>query len=300
MNNIKLTPEEENEINKLLDHAESDLPEIIKKLRVIFLEGFGKQSNIKEKTPGDFVTSSDKKIEKLFKQWINKNYPDHTVYGEEDDEPNNRQLPTWLWAIDPIDGTNNYQFGNTECSIVISLRYKGTPVLALCDMPAKNCGKEWSYFARYEKGTFVNGKRSFSSKISKLKYATLIFTKLDFPERMMMMVKDIWDKGAAVHLNMASVSEACKIASGEIGVGVFFEAGPHEWPAMYLIAKESGCVVGLLDNPNILDIDMNKIDLKNFVIAANKSLYDEAKKLVHLPPVKSEYIKELKSTTKQT
>ncbi len=278
-------------INLVLDEAETKLLKIESKLRNVFLRGFSKTPDVKEKSKGDFVTSSDKEIEKIFKNWVLKNFPKHFVYGEEDGGFSGDLVPEWLWAIDPIDGTNNYQFGNTDSSIVISLRYKGNPVLALSDFAAKNDYNGIRYFARLNKGFFRNKERVFASKVRELKYSPIVLTKLDFPERMMIMVSEIWDKGAAIHMNMASVYEGCLVASGEVGVGIFYETGPHEWPAMYLFAKESGCIVGSLNNPDVLGLDLTKMDSKNLIIAANKQLYNEAVKFVHLPPTKKEYVK---------
>lgn len=280
-------------INSVLDKAQKELLNISAELKKEFLKGFGKAVGIKEKSLGDYVTPADKIIEKKFKDWVLKNFPGHSVFGEEDGGVEGNLLPEWLWAIDPIDGTNNYQFGNTDSSIVISLRYNGNPVLAWCNFVAKNDGNGVSYFARLNKGFYKNNKRVFASKVKQLKYAPIVLTKLDYPERMMIMASEIWDKGAAIHMNMASVYEGCLVASGEAGVGIFYEVGPYEWPAMYLFAKEAGGVVGSLNNPKDEQIDLIKMDSKNLIIAANKDLYDEASRLIHLPPTKKEYLAKL-------
>lgn len=269
-------------LEKQFDVIEKKLPEVLQSMKKVFLNGFGKQAGLKEKSPGDFVTEQDLQIETMFREWVQIHFPEHAVFGEEQHGIDEGKMPEWLWAIDPIDGTNNYQFGNTDTSIVISLRYKGIPVLALCDLPMKNDGKGDQYYTRLGKGMTKNGQKVSSTTITEMKYVPLVTTKLDRPRRMMSMVGDLWDSVAGVHMNMSSVYEACRVASGEMGIGVFYGNGPHEWPAMYLFAKESGCVVGELENPN-KSLDLNGIVNKSLLIAGNESLFNQAKNLIHLP-----------------
>jgi myo-inositol-1(or 4)-monophosphatase len=52
------------------------------------------------------VTWADKKSERVIRQIIKKNFPDHGILGEEHGET--KQKSPYEWIIDPIDGTNNF------------------------------------------------------------------------------------------------------------------------------------------------------------------------------------------------
>ena len=41
----------------------------------------------------------------------------------------------YTWIIDPIDGTRSYVIGNPTWSNLVSLNYKGTPVVGLANYP---------------------------------------------------------------------------------------------------------------------------------------------------------------------
>ena len=81
----------------------------------------------------DPVTSADKAFEKFIRKEINKKFPDHQVIGEEFGHQKSKS--DFTWVIDPIDGTRSFVIGNPTWSNLISLNYKGTPVLGLANFP---------------------------------------------------------------------------------------------------------------------------------------------------------------------
>lgn len=270
-------------VDSSLGEIEKNLREITGHLQKVFIEGFGKQLGVEEKSKNDFVTPTDKLIEEMLGNWIKAKYPDHVLYGEEQRGPEVDEIPNWLWGIDPIDGSNNYQAGNPDASIVLSLRYKGIPVLASCQLPVRTGGGILEYAAIAGHGLTCNGNLVHSTKILELNHTVIVTSKLTSPKRMIIMSGDIWDQAAGIHMNMSSVYEACRVASGEFGAGIFYDNGVYEWPAMFLFAKEGGCIVGLLENPEA-KVNLNSMGSKNLLIAGNMNLYKQVKKLVHLPP----------------
>ena len=88
----------------------------------------------KEKGRGyDPVTSADKAFEKFIRKEILKKFPKHRIKGEEFGQKKNKSDFTWI--IDPIDGTRSFVIGNPTWSNLISLNYKGYPVLGLANFP---------------------------------------------------------------------------------------------------------------------------------------------------------------------
>ena len=119
----------------------------------------------------DPVTTSDKAFEKFIRIKIKKKFPDHQVIGEE--FGHKKSNSDFTWVIDPIDGTRSFVIGNPTWSNLISLNYKGNPILGLANFPVLK-----KYYLNYsDKNAYVvdNGKRQ---KISVNRKATVSNLKL--------------------------------------------------------------------------------------------------------------------------
>ncbi|WP_435097965.1 inositol monophosphatase family protein [Candidatus Pelagibacter bacterium nBUS_27] len=103
----------------------------------------------------DPVTTSDKAFEKFIRSKIKNKFPDHQIVGEEFGHKKSKS--DFTWVIDPIDGTRSFVIGNPTWSNLISLNYKGNPILGLANFPVLK-----KYYLNYsEKTAYVvdNGKR---------------------------------------------------------------------------------------------------------------------------------------------
>ena len=103
----------------------------------------------------DPVTTSDRAFEKFIRAKIKKNFPEHQIIGEE--FGHKKSNSDFAWIIDPIDGTRSFVIGNPTWSNLISLNYKGYPVLGLANFPVLK-----KYYLNYsDKAAFVveNGKK---------------------------------------------------------------------------------------------------------------------------------------------
>ena len=88
------------------------------------------QFEIREKTPGDFVTVADEGSEKALTMLLQDILPGALVVGEEAVSKDRTVLNKFkedkpVWVIDPIDGTYNFSHGHSEFGILISLVQKG-------------------------------------------------------------------------------------------------------------------------------------------------------------------------------
>ena len=115
---------------KLVNHAE----QIIKKNPI---------NNLKvdfkfDKSP---VTKIDKTIERNLRSLIKKKYPNHGIYGEE--YTNKKINSSYVWVIDPIDGTKNFINGNGSYGTLIALCIDGFPVFGIINSPQLK--KKWKY-----------------------------------------------------------------------------------------------------------------------------------------------------------
>ncbi|MBL6847493.1 MAG: inositol monophosphatase [Alphaproteobacteria bacterium] len=109
---------------------------LAKKLTNFYYSKLNKTFKISNKLKGrgyDPVTTSDKAFEKFIRKEIKKKFPNHQVIGEEFGHKKSKSQFTWV--IDPIDGTRSYVIGNPTWSNLISLNYKGVPVVGLANYP---------------------------------------------------------------------------------------------------------------------------------------------------------------------
>ena len=112
------------------------LNQLAKELTSFYFSKLNKTFKISNKLKGrgyDPVTTSDKAFEKFIRSKIKKKFSDHQVIGEEFGHKKSNSDYTWI--IDPIDGTRSFVIGNPTWSNLISLNYKGTPILGLANFP---------------------------------------------------------------------------------------------------------------------------------------------------------------------
>ena len=112
--------------------------------------------NNKSKGSGyDPVTSADRSFEKFIRSKINNKFPKHEIIGEEFGYKKTKN--DYSWVIDPIDGTRSFVIGNPTWSNLISINYKGHPILGLANFPKLNK----YYYTDSKKTVYLveNGKR---------------------------------------------------------------------------------------------------------------------------------------------
>ena len=87
------------------------------------IRDFGEIENLQVsiKGPGDFVTASDKKVEKTLIEELQKARPDYSILSEEVGEISNDK--SFKWIIDPIDGTSNFLHGIPHFAISVGLEH---------------------------------------------------------------------------------------------------------------------------------------------------------------------------------
>jgi fructose-1,6-bisphosphatase/inositol monophosphatase family enzyme len=150
------------------------LSNLAKDLTNFYYSKLNKTFKVSNKLKGkgyDPVTTSDKAFEKFIRFKIKKNFSDHQVIGEEFGYKKSKS--DFTWVIDPIDGTRSFVIGNPTWSNLISLNYKGYPILGLANFPVLK-----KYYLNYsDKTAYVinDGKRK---RISVNKKATTSNIKL--------------------------------------------------------------------------------------------------------------------------
>ena len=135
------------------------------------IRDFGEIENLQVslKGPGDFVTASDKQVEKILIDELQKARPNYSILSEEIGEINNDL--SFRWIIDPIDGTANFLHGIPHFAISLGLEHNKEIICGIIYDPIK----DEMFTAEKGNGSYVNNKRMRVSSRSKLEDC-IIFT----------------------------------------------------------------------------------------------------------------------------
>ena len=131
----------------------------------VLIRDFGEleKLQVSSKGPSDFVTNSDKKVEKIIIEELTKTRKNFSIIGEEIGELKNSDKENY-WIIDPIDGTTNFLHGIPHFAISIALRKKEEIISGLIFDPIKN----EIFYAEKNNGAFFNNQRIRVSKKKKI------------------------------------------------------------------------------------------------------------------------------------
>ena len=131
----------------------------------ILIRDFGELEKLQVllKGPNDFVTNSDKKVEKIIIEELTKSRKKFSILGEEIGEIKNSDKENY-WIIDPIDGTTNFLHGIPHFAISIALRKNNEIISGLIFDPIKN----EMFYAEKNNGAFFNNQRIRVSKKKKI------------------------------------------------------------------------------------------------------------------------------------
>ena len=114
---------------------------------------------VSKKGPYDFVTKTDKHVEKILIEELSKIKKNYSFITEETGVIKNNDNEN-IWIVDPIDGTTNFLHGIPHFAICIALQSKKEIVSGLIFDPIK----DEMFFAEKDKGAFLNNRRLRVSK----------------------------------------------------------------------------------------------------------------------------------------
>ncbi len=173
---------------------------LAKRLTKFYYQKLDKPFKVSNKLRGrgyDPVTSVDKALEKFIRREIKKKFPNHQIIGEEFGHQKTKS--DYSWVIDPLDGTRSFVIGNPTWSNLISLNYKGEPVIGLANFPILkkfyfNVSNKISYVSENgkkrilkvnQKATYLNMKLSAafhgSLTLKQQKRIPQILKRMQFP-----------------------------------------------------------------------------------------------------------------------
>lgn len=199
------------------------------------------------------VTCADRACEKMLRQMLKSQYPQHAVFGE---EFGGNADGKWMWALDPIDGTSSFISGSPMFCTLIALTRSDEPVLGVIDMPALDerwigCHAPELSLARF------GGESCGVSGCSRLQDAVMATTTIGLAD-------DSRDGGLrqlcknAAHVRLGGDAQAYgALASGFLDLVADYEMSSYDYLPLIPIVRAAGGVITDWQN-NHLGFSYNK------------------------------------------
>lgn len=193
--------------------------------------------SVQRKGAVDLVTNADLAAERLVIERIRDSFPDHEILSE---EAGGSGAGSFVWIIDPLDGTTNYAHGFPVYACSVALQVDGEMVAGAVYEP----NLDELFWANKSGGAYLNGKPIHVSSVNDLN-AALLATGFPYDLRERPReVLDIFEKLSLVSQGMrragAAAVDLCFLACGRIDG--FWELGLKPWDAAAagLIVEEAG------------------------------------------------------------
>ena len=206
---------------------------------------------VSKKGPHDFVTKTDRYVEKILIEELSNTKKNYSFITEETGTIKNKDNEN-TWVIDPIDGTTNFLHGIPHFAISIALKNKNEILSGLIFDPIK----DEMFFAEKDKGAFLNNQRLRVSKKNSLDECLFSSNHEGFKFNELNM-----------RCSGSAALDLAYVASGRLDG--FFQNRINLWDvaAGTLLVKEAGGIVNNIDK-----FDINKITIIASSDAINSKL----------------------------
>ena len=208
---------------------------------------------VSNKGPRDFVTKTDKNVEKILIEELSKAKKNYSFISEEIGEINNKDKEN-IWILDPIDGTTNFLHGIPHFAICIALQSKKEIISGLIFDPIK----DEMFFAEKDKGAFLNNQRLRVSKKNSID--DCLFSSNH---------EGVKFSDLNMRYSGCAALDLAYVASGRLDG--FFHNKINLWDvaAGEILVKEAGGIVN-----DIHEFDVNRIDIKASSAAINDKMLE--------------------------
>ena len=199
------------------------------------------ETMIKDDNPRNIVTSVDLAVNDFITKEIKAAFPDHGIHSEESDT--SESSSTFLWTVDPIDGSSNFSRGIPHYSVCIGLMENGVPIAGGVYNPVTQ-----ELFS-FEKGVgaFCNGKPVAVSTTTKLNKATVFLTVGSNPahwEWGLEGYRKLLESGNKTRNLGSSALDVCFVASGRVDACVYGTFSTLDiTPAIGILIEAGGMMV---------------------------------------------------------
>ena len=238
------------------------------------IRDFGEIENLQvsSKGPGDFVSSADKRTEKIIINELQKAHPDYCIITEESGVINKSNTKN-KWIVDPIDGTMNFLNGIPQFAISIGYEENNEVKCGVIFNPIMN----ELYCAEKGNGAYLNNSRIRFSNKKKIKDALLV---TGGPKQASKIKEKIFSEYINVSNNVSNVRKygSAALDMAYVACGRFdgyWQREINYWDiaAGIIILQEAGGFFHFFENES-------NSPLKRNIIATNSNIHEELKELI--------------------
>ncbi len=239
------------------------------------IRDFGEIENLQVSTkgPGDFVTSADKRTEKILIDELQKAHPEFGIITEEAGVINKSNIKN-RWIIDPIDGTMNFLNGIPQFAISIAYEEDSEIKCGVIFNPIMN----EMFCAEKGNGAYLNNSRIRVSNKKRIKDALLV---TGGPKGASKIKEKIFSEYINISNNVSNVRKfgSAALDMAYVACGRFdgyWQRELNYWDiaAGIILIKEAGGFV------NFFDVDKINTVKKN-IIASNSNIHEEFARLIN-------------------
>ena len=226
------------------------------------------------------VTSADLAANEYILGRLQSELDDTFAYLSEEtfktEDSADRLQKSWVWIIDPLDGTKDYIQDTGDYAVQIALAHQGRPVVAVVVCPAKNK----LYSAIQGHGTWVENKfeKSYRAKVSTRSQPSeliVVTSRNHLGEKLKDLVKK---------LNISSQKQigsvGCKVSAivdqdADVYISISGKTAPKDWDfaAPELILTEAGGTFTYI-NGGLISYNREDVNQWESILATNSSCHD--------------------------
>jgi myo-inositol-1(or 4)-monophosphatase len=238
------------------------------------IRDYGEIENLQvsKKAPGDFVSSADKRTEKILIEELQKAHPDYGIITEETGLINKSNIKN-RWIIDPIDGTMNFLNSIPQFAISVGYEEDGEIKCGVIFNPITN----EMFCAEKGNGAFLNNTRIRVSNNKKLNDALIV---TGGPKQSSKIKKKIFSEYINVSLQVSNVRklgsaalDMAYVASGRFDGYWQRELNYWDIAAGIIIVKEAGGFIDFFEEEANLPFKRN-------IIATNSIIHNKLRDII--------------------
>tara|TARA_B100002052_G_scaffold213347_1_gene195243 strand:- start:64 stop:798 length:735 start_codon:yes stop_codon:yes gene_type:complete len=234
----------------------------------ILIRDFGEieKLQVSEKSPGDFVTASDKRVEKVLIGELEKS--EYSFLTEETGLIEGKYKDK-RWIIDPIDGTFNFLNGLPHFAISLAYEENGEIVSGIIYDPIKN----EMFGAHKGSGAYLNNTRMRVSNKSEFSNSCLVTGGPKSTSKIKEIILDEYKKvsmktNSHIRKSGSAALDLAYVAAGRYDGYWQREINYWDIAAGIILVKESG---GFINPIKEKDFTGKKID----IVATNSKIHEE-------------------------
>jgi len=224
----------------------------------------------RKKSENELVTEADAECQRIIIERIREVYPDHGLIAEEGEmgkmfRQAPRGEPAIWWAIDPIDGTNNFAHGIPVFTTSVGVLAGGAPVAGVVYQPATD-----SLFTAIRGGAAELNGRRIRAGAEEITPLTSVGLDSHFEGPLPAWVGDLIHRSRFRNFGTTALHLAY-VATGGLVAAVMCTPKLWDIAAGTAIAQAAGALVTDWNGKDLFPIDLDPYDGQTFrVLAANQ------------------------------